>query len=282
MKKIVLSVTAVMLAIAASAVTYMSVKTVDGQEVIYDLDNVKKIDYEEDAKTSTRYMCTENIEWHVDKYDVENVEVVDYEEYVASGEVDGYEYVDLGLPSGLLWSTMNVGMTKFGQYEFGDFFAFGEVSTKDNYLVDTYAHAERSIDELLKNGVLKPQYDAATWNWSQRWRTPKMEEFQELMDNCVFTWIAWNGIYGYKVVSLNNGNWIFLPAAGHYSGNYLYLGGTYEVKSDDEGCYLTSNVKYESDWKWLTVNSFYIGSGWKKIGSSMGYDGLSVRPVTQK
>ena len=126
-----------------------------------------------------------------------------------------HEYVDLGLPSGLLWATCNVGANT--PEEYGNYYAWGETQPKDNYHFYTYQFGEQlamikynSQDHLI---VLLPEDDAATANWGSEWRMPTQEEWQELFDNTTSTWTTRNGVNG-RVFTAANGNSIFLPAAG--------------------------------------------------------------------
>ena len=111
-----------------------------------------------------------------------------------------HEYVDLGLPSGLLWATCNVGATSPEDY--GDYFAWGETQPKDTYEWSTYQYCNGSYNTLTKycsnssygyNGftdnltTLLPEDDAATANWGGNWRMPTKEEFQELYNNTTVT-----------------------------------------------------------------------------------------------
>ena len=114
---------------------------------------------------------------------------------------DDYVYVDLGLPSGLLWATCNVGADNPEDY--GDYFAWGETQPKDTYNWSTYQYCNGSYNTLTKycsnssfgyNGftddltTLLPEDDAATANWGSHWRMPTEEEWQELYRNTTNTW----------------------------------------------------------------------------------------------
>ena len=134
---------------------------------------------------------------------------------VTVGGGDEHEYVDLGLPSGLLWATCNVGADTPEAY--GDYFAWGETTPKDTYNWDTYQHYNGS--DLTKytgsDGLttLEPSDDAATANWGSAWRMPTQAEFQELLDNTTVTWTQQGGVNG-RLFTATNGNSLFLPAAG--------------------------------------------------------------------
>ena len=147
--------------------------------------------------------------------------------------IDGVgDWVDLGLPSGLLWATRNVGATSPEDY--GDYFAWGETQpNKHFYDGFSYIYMERGDHGFLLtkycndplfgyNGftdnltILQPGDDAATANFGGR--TPTKEEWEELMNNTTATWTTQNGVNG-LLFSAINGNSLFLPAAGYHYGN---------------------------------------------------------------
>ena len=142
--------------------------------------------------------------------------------------------VDLGLPSGTIWATCNVGAEN--AWDYGDYFAWGETKPKDNYDWSTYKYANGDYDKLTKycnksdfgnDGftdnltVLQPEDDAATANWGNNWRMPTQAEFQELYDNCDWEWTSdynGTGVAGRIVKSRSNSNSLFLPVAGYRRG----------------------------------------------------------------
>ena len=131
--------------------------------------------------------------------------------------------IDLGLPSGTLWANMNIGATT--PEEYGNYYAWGETKPKETYNWSTYQHGNSSSTLTKYNStdgktILEPEDDAATVNLGGTWRMPTIEEIQELIDNCTWTWKALNNINGYEVRS-TNGNSIFLPAAGYYDEGAL-------------------------------------------------------------
>ena len=156
-----------------------------------------------------------------------------------------HEYVDLGLPSGTLWATMNIGATKPEDY--GDYFAWGETAPKDYYDWSTYKWYSyydadgnwhhNFITKYCTNSScgyegftdgkteLDPSDDAATANWGANWRMPTTEQQQELVENCTWTWTTLNGVYGQQGTG-PNGNTIFLPAAGERGLESLYYVGS--------------------------------------------------------
>lgn len=117
------------------------------------------------------------------------------------------EFVDLGLS--VKWATCNIGAQRPNQY--GDYFAWGETSTKDYYDDDNYSIQERYNTKGVS--ILDSSDDAAYILWGEDWRIPTKEEIQELKQKCRWQWTTLNNTYGYKVTG-PNGNSIFLPTAG--------------------------------------------------------------------
>ena len=148
---------------------------------------------------------------------------------------NGYEYVDLGLPSGLKWATCNVGAN--APEEYGDYFAWGEVESKTTYNWSTYKWCNGSNNTLTKYNykdgygtldnkmVLDKEDDAAAVNWGGAWRMPTKAEQDELLSNCTWTWTTQNGVNGYKVTG-PSGNCIFLPAVGYRKESSLSRDGS--------------------------------------------------------
>lgn len=138
----------------------------------------------------------------------------------------GHSWVDLGLPSGTKWATMNVGADSPEDY--GDYFARGEVISKDIYTEENFSGSYEPILSL--------SHDAANVNWGGTWRMPRGAELEELINTSYTTWnwTTLNGVEGYKVTSKTNGNSIFLPAAGYRYDSDLRLVGSY-------GCYWSSS-----------------------------------------
>ena len=176
-------------------------------------------------------------------------------------------YVDLGLPSGLKWATCNVGASRPGDY--GNYYAWGEMSTKEEYWrsnSDSYESSDSKWNNIGGNS----RYDAATANWGGYWRMPTKEDFEELLRECTWEWTTLNGHNGYKVIG-PNGNSIFLPAAGWRYGTdegRVGSGGYYWSSTPDE-----SYTHRACD---LSFCEGYYGADW----GSRSY-GRSVRPVLE-
>ena len=144
--------------------------------------------------------------------------------------VNGHEYVDLGLPSGLLWATCNIGADR--PEDVGDYFAWGETSPKDEYTKENSLTYGKSIGDISGD----PQYDAARANWGDMWRMPTIDEVDELVDNCNFQYISKDGVLGAKITG-PNGNKIFLPITG-------VLCDASKIYDEDDGYYWSSTPGY--------------------------------------
>ena len=195
-------------------------------------------------------------------------------------ETLSYESVDLGLPSGIKWATCNVGATK--PEEFGGYYAWGEIEEKSNYDWSTYKWGNGSSTGMTKyctysnegtvdnKTILDPEDDVAHVKWGGTWRMPTLEEQEELLNNCTWTWTTQNGVDGYKVTG-PNGNSIFLPATGYRDGTAVYNRGSF-------GDYWSSSLYSGNNY-----NASYLSSGsydhdW---GKNVRYCGYSVRPVSK-
>lgn len=144
----------------------------------------------------------------------------------AQNKINGHEYVDLGLPSGTLWATCNVGATK--PEEYGDYFAWGETEPKDVFKWSNYSCCDGSSDNVhdIGDNISGSEYDAAYKKWGNGWAMPSREQFEELYSNTSSEWIVINGVNGWNFTS-SNGNSIFLPAAGEGDGYGIRLVGSY-------------------------------------------------------
>ncbi len=192
-----------------------------------------------------------------------------------SKTINGHKFIDLGLPSGLLWAETNVGAET--ETEYGDYFAWGEtVANKTDYSWDTYKYGDSSYNITKYNSsdkktTLDKKDDAAYVKWGRSsCRMPTSDEFEELLnsDNCTWTWT--NG--GYKVKSLSNGNSIFLPASGYRRGSNLSNQGSH-------GYYWSStlNSSYRSSAYYL----YFDSSNHFVNDINYRYNGFPVRPVAE-
>ena len=199
------------------------------------------------------------------------------------GGFNGHDYVDLGLPSGTLWATCNVGAN--APEEYGHYYAWGETLPKSYYSWGTYQYtpegnndaprgfvkycwkAEDGLNGYTDNlSTLVSSDDAATVNWGGSWRTPTEEEWSELFFAWVFgvncEWTTQNGVKG-ELFTAPNGNRLFLPAAGK--------------RILDTFCQPDSVCFYWSSSLCGTYGAFYYDSN----GTSFDYRylGQPIRPV---
>ena len=206
-------------------------------------------------------------------------------DFIPSGVVNGHEYVDMGLPSGLKWATCNIGASS--PEEYGDYFAWGETKPKDSYDFDSYDFANpnsRKKEYYLMNSYnedddfkeLIPEDDAAITNWKGPWRIPSIEEFQELIDECELTWGIYNGTSGVKVKG-PNGSSIFLPAASTTEEScYGEEGAYWSSCLDDDTCEFDASTDY---WDYYRAQNMSFDENGSECGYSWREIGNSIRPV---
>lgn len=205
--------------------------------------------------------------------------------FTVSGNYNSHNYVDLGLPSGNLWATCNVGADSPEGY--GYYLAWGETQPKDTtYYWDTYKYsATNDFHGLTKyccnsefgfNGftdglkVLLPEDDAATVNWGGDWQTPSRSDWEELINNCTNEWITTENANG-RLFTAPNGNTLFLPAAGIYGDN---IGGF-----ESHAHYWMNELTEEG----VTVAQDYVFFSYQaSLIGSYRCQGESVRPVLHK
>lgn len=177
----------------------------------------------------------------------------------------GHLYVDLGLPSGTLWSVCNMGADK--PEEFGEYYAWGETSTKSSYNWNTYSIGS----ELDSLPALDEAHDAAATNWGYGWRMPSREDFDEIITYCTKTWTTRNNVNGYLITG-PNGNNMFLPASGGRGDGNIYESGSC-------GFYwLNSVYTNDTQFAWgfiLDSDSIYETSYYRMYGQT-------IRPVCNR
>ena len=136
-------------------------------------------------------------------------------------------FVDLALPSGLLWAEKNIGATT--PYEHGLYFSWGNVighAEGSGYDFSDAVYAETPGAALTGNVPVNGTYDLARHNMGAPCRLPTVGEFQELNSNCDSEWTDEDGVAGRRFTSRINGNSIFFPASGYYSGTSLNYRGS--------------------------------------------------------
>ena len=184
-----------------------------------------------------------------------------------------HKFVDLGLPSGLLWATCNVGAKE--PWECGLYFSWGNVDghKKDSgYDFGESNHRPYATTpgwKLTTDIPVGDEYDAARANLGGSWRMPTTDEFQELYSNCISESATQNGVHGRLFISKINGNSVFFPAAGFYYCTSLNYEGVY-------GYYWSSSLNSQSTACYLTFGSWYASP---QGTFSIRFYGFPVRAV---
>ena len=216
--------------------------------------------------------------------------------------VNGHEYVDLGLPSGLLWATCNLGASKPEEYGFyygwgTDVYAEGYeanwgyyfycLGAKDYSATMDYCGTDKDpLKDYLRgskysraseagkaDGIGGTEWDSARKTWMGEWRMPTIAEFKEIKDanNCTWEWTTLNNVKGYTVTSKKNGNSIFLPAAGVQTTSLDFAG--------KQGYYWSST--FDNSQKQYAAYFSFDASG-PYTGQTYRIYGQSIRPVVMK
>ena len=187
------------------------------------------------------------------------------------------ECVDLGLPSGTLWATFNVGASK--PEEYGDYYRFGEIETRDYYSIDNYNDDYSSMlspilyksDSYLAS--LKNEYDVANVKWGNCWNLPSMKQIEELFCYCSAESELFNGVLCTKMTG-PNGNYIYLPLNGYYSEGTI-IGKATEGRYQCGEAIVTLDNNRRYNFITLKVNKDNVNYGVHEKAIS----GLGVRPV---
>ena len=147
------------------------------------------------------------------------------------------EYVDLGLPSGIMWAKCDLGETS--PEKFGGRYSWGETWTKTTtdyyYFTDIVEGQYTKYDSRDKRFFLEKEDDAAYLRLGEGWRYPTWNEMQELVDNCTVTESTLNGVLGVMFISKKNNNYIFFRYYHYYSPlkrSYSWLWTSAVVESD--------------------------------------------------
>lgn len=173
-------------------------------------------------------------------------------------KVNNKECVDLGISK--KWATCNVGANL--PEESGDYFSWGETSPKDSYSWSTYNYCNGTSSTVqdIDKSICGTEYDVAKKKYGNTWCLPTTDDLKELRLKCDWVWTTENNIKGYKVFG-ENGNYIFLPAAGYkttsinYGGSYGYYSSGI-VSSTSTKAYV---LKFDNDSKSSTTDYRYIG-----------------------
>lgn len=193
----------------------------------------------------------------------------------------GYKIVDLGLPSGTLWADKNIGANNIEDY--GQYFMHGDTEgyNEDDGIKCTGNYSNNKWDGTYgcvkgayypynaNNPNLPIAFDSARKKLGNEWEMPTEEQLEELLDNNYTTksFEKLNGVYGLLITSIENGNSIFLPAAGYISSTGI--GGR-----TSSGCYWSKNMISQTSAVMLDFDS-----GGNSTSSQSRQYGCSIRAV---
>lgn len=180
-------------------------------------------------------------------------------------QINGHAYVDLGLPSGTLWATCNVGASS--PWEPGNYYAWGEIEPKEAYREENCWTSELPLGDI--SGFDK--CDVATAVWGKDWGVPTAKELKELAFICEWRWGSMNGCNVYRVTG-PNGKSIFLPAAG-------YAVGGERLDYGNVGLYWSSSPSAELYQEAQSLSFYHKASA--HMGETNRSYGYSVRPVVR-
>lgn len=193
-----------------------------------------------------------------------------------------HEYVDLGLPSGLMWATCNVDAD--APEACGGYYAWGETEEKDDYSWNTYKYYDNNYATVTKyciherygivdgEDTLEAEDDVANVKWGAIWRLPTLDEQKELCKECTWEWTTVNNVAGYKITG-PNGNSLFLPATGYKNDGNIF-------NKAAAGYYWSSSLLRNS-----CTRSYYLlfdCEEYDKDDFSRRYSGRCIRPVFKK
>ena len=198
------------------------------------------------------------------------------------GSTDKVEYVDLGLPSGNLWATCNLGASAPEAY--GDYYAWGEVEPKQEYTNSNhkwYKEGAPSLGFTKYNNEdgklsLEDEDDAVIQKLGNGWRTPTLADFRELT-NQKYTTIektTLNGVAGYQITSKRNKKSIFIPFAGFKNDKPQ----TREISSDETVAVCMTNQRRIDNQVFNCWTFAFEQDRIHRYGKRR-YDGISIRPV---
>lgn len=188
-------------------------------------------------------------------------------------EIDGHEMVDLGLPSGLLWSQVNLGTTKAS--EAGNYYAWGETAANTYYDGSNYKFNSTTSYKDDGRTLLEADDDAATQVWGSQFRMPTQADFEELLANTTQQPLYIEGAFvGYYFISKTTEANILLSVTGYKNG-----AASADAVDTNYGYYWTSNCS-ASDYSNAACFKFYDVKVYGVENQGRPY-GCAVRPVAE-
>jgi len=201
--------------------------------------------------------------------------LIKYEKDDGRGIIDGYEYVDLGLPSGLKWATCNVNASS--ETDYGDYYTFGgnTAVTKES---SSNSYYQGNLDQLPLSA------DTAHNKMKGSWRMPTRTECYELINNtqkeAVIDTNNSNNYIGIKFISNQDSNKVlFIPTGGILSNNWngtvsnagrsFYIWTSDKVTNSPQNAYCLAGG----------MQQYYMSDFSVSINQIYRYYGLNVRGV---
>ena len=187
------------------------------------------------------------------------------------------EAIDLGLPSGTLWASYNIGATK--PEEYGGYYSWGEIFEKDDYSWNNYSHLETYekhdgyvtiICKDIGSSISGTQYDVARMKWGGDWRMPTKSEMEELLEYCIAEVTTLHDVQVMKFTG-PSGKFIFFP----FSGMYINDDGEFINAGHCTMCWSGDLDSYSSSWALAIYNS----NNYNWVGGYSANAGFSIRPV---
>lgn len=198
------------------------------------------------------------------------------------GSHNGFEYVNLDLPSGTMWATCNVGANK--PEDDGLLFQFGRVDgykygdTNNKFTIERsirYTHITTSGKVCKYGDILDLIDDAAHVHMGGKWRMPTKDDLKELCNNTIIELTKINKVNGMLFTSKINNKQLFIPFAGYwYNGTFRAIGrkcNMWTSQLDNENNYVNHAYRLTCD---------YIGYGDTYL--SFCTYGFSIRGVFKK
>lgn len=177
--------------------------------------------------------------------------------------------VDLGLS--VKWAACNLGANSPDEY--GDYYAWGETETKEDYSSSTYKYQSNYSYTNIGEDIAGTQYDAAHIKLGESWKIPTVEQIQELIEKCTIEKYIYKDIKGQRIVGVN-GQSIFVPISGYKDGR--------SIKNRDEYGYVFFWAsQYETSY---TGSSAYVYRGRQDEGQTNTWNrmyGLPIRPICE-
>ena len=198
--------------------------------------------------------------------------------YSYSINITENDYIDLGLPSGLLWAKGNIVKDSQGNYsignetDYGAYYSWGNVvghREGEGYNFNSSTYTGTTGAGLSVNIPVNNSYDAARANLGTPWRMPDNDEFLELKNNTDQEWVDINGVDGWKFMKKSDHSvFVFFPLSGYYNSTTILTRGSYGYCWSSS--YYNGSIGYRMELK---------TSGVTATGASSRSNGFNIRAV---